>query len=356
MPRTLLNPLMYGNQWKDLFLDTAGSTVIKIPKGYFQLIIRGAGGCGGQKGGDYSYAGGAGGAGGPGLLTQVLFLNTIGNTQTTLYVGEQGKTRANGGNGGQGGQLVGTGGVGGDGGGAGEPSYAFVGSSVYYADSGAGGGGGGGSNDAGGRNSDGGCGGGGGGRKYFDTNTNTIVAVDGKKGANNTQNAGGVGGLTGDNITFPQVYSGAGGASNWSGGGRSTGGGASGSSGSGRGNHSGGEGGSGGGGAAGDNIAGGGARGGASSHFGENAYNHYTTGIDTTAENAEYGIIGNYGSGGDGNSGEGASGCIVLRKIGRYILPEVFDMGAIDAIPDETIDCGAIDSTVTDMIECGTIM
>lgn len=356
MPRTLLNPFMYSNNWEDLLLTTPGETIVKLPKGYYHAVIRGSGGCGGQNGEANAYAGGDGGAGGPGKITELFFLNTVSKYEATLYVGEQGKTYDNGGNGGARGTNSGSGANGGTGGGGAEPSYLiYSDNDVAFADGGAGGGGGGGGSETG-RNSDGATGGAGGGRKYFDVNTRTIISVAGKQGGYAVNNGAGGPGYAGDTTNFPQVYSGAGGASTSAGGASASGGGASGGGGGSRGNHSGGESGSGGGGAAGDDIAGGGGRGQSASHFGGTAYNHYVTAIDTTAENALYGITGNYGTGGNGGNNEGTTGFILLEKIGRYIVPEVLDMGTIDAIPDETIDCGSIDSAVSDMIECGPIM
>lgn len=118
------------------------------------------------------------------------------------------------------------------------------------------------------------------------------------------------------NITdFPSVTSGAGSSGNGTGGyaGASGGGASGGGGGRGSGNHSSARGGGGGGGAGGCSDAGGGAGG---TGYGTAAAgsNHHTTPTDRTAENAQYGITGNYGNGGSPNAA-GTGGFVIIRRI-----------------------------------------
>lgn len=175
MPRSVLNPLMYRNLWKhDILLTTAGSTTVKIPRGIYEIVVRGAGGCGGQS------TNVNGGAGGKGLLSRTVItvpFTTVG----TGTVGAGGITRANGGNGGSKGDGTDAPQNPGDGGGGGHASLFTINGSVYGANGGGGGGGGGGSDTNGGRYSDGASGGGGGG--YYRLNADgTETSVPGQKG------------------------------------------------------------------------------------------------------------------------------------------------------------------------------
>ena len=131
-------------------------------------------------------------------------------------------------------------------------------------------------------------------------------------------------GTEGNIVDFPDITSGAGGSGNGSGGlSSASGGGASGGGGGrGSGNHSSARGGGGGGGAGGSPDAGGG-EGGVGYAYGTNAYNFHYEPTDTTDENAAYGVTGNYGIGGWGNTlgGEddnpqnGTGGFVLIKLI-----------------------------------------
>jgi hypothetical protein len=126
-------------------------------------------------------------------------------------------------------------------------------------------------------------------------------------------------GVQGNITDFPTITSGAGGAGNSTSGyaGAAGGGASGGGAGRGVGNDSGSRGGGGGGGAGGCLDAGGGA-GGTGKKSGGAGKNHHTTPTDTTPENAEYGIVGNYGTGGGPNAA-GTTGFVAIRRIGRVV-------------------------------------
>lgn len=362
MPRSLLNPLMYRLRWKDVFLNTPQDTTVRLPDGYYTIVIRGAGGAGGTQGSANGSTGGVGGCGGKGKIFSTTFFlqNTV---YARAYVGAGGKTRPNGGNGGAGGTRGGRydhGATGGDGtnacgGGGGFPSFLKIDSTLYFA-LGGGGGGGGGCGSGSGRYS-GGAGGGGGGGYYRLLSDTTIQAVNGQPGA-----GGGSGydhpgwaGIAGNTTDFPQITSGYGGTSNYAGGGGASGGGASGGGGGyGSGNHSSAHGAGGGGGAGGDLDAGGGERGYGAGTAGD-GYNRKTTPTDTTSENAQYGVTGNYGTGGGPNAA-GTRGFVLIRRIGRHIIPdEIIDCEQISGTVEQIIDLGLVIETVSSYLDCGRI-
>jgi len=175
MPRIATNPLMYIDLWgEDKFYTTPGTYTMKMPKGIYEVVVRGAGGAGG------SSSNVSGGAGGKGLLLRTFF--TIQNTVIgTATVGSQGLTRANGGNGGEQGDGTDAPQNPGPGGGGGHGSMLIADGTVYGANGGGGGGGAGGSDTNNSRYSDGGSGGGGGG--YYRLNADgTETDVPGQKG------------------------------------------------------------------------------------------------------------------------------------------------------------------------------
>lgn len=177
-----IKEIYYGSQlvytaWKDLLYTTPGSFTTRLPAGTYQIICRGGGGAGGTGSGN----GGSGGAGGSGKLTTTTI--TLTNpTDCTIYVGDGGKTYANGGNGGVG--RYQTGYVPGNGGGGGLPTFILADGTVMAFALGGGGGGGGGSRDVGGRYADGGGGGGGGGA-YALSMSGEIINEPGKNGGLN---------------------------------------------------------------------------------------------------------------------------------------------------------------------------
>lgn len=120
-------------------------------------------------------------------------------------------------------------------------------------------------------------------------------------------------GVAGNITDFPNLRSGSGANGGTYGGGSSAaGGGASGGTGGGNSGTQGGYSGGGGGGAGGSEDAGGG-QGGRGSRPGGDGTNHFTTPVDTTAENAEYGIIGNYGMGG-ATATAGKDGFVLITR------------------------------------------
>lgn len=341
MPRTLLNPLMYGNQWKDLLITEAGTNIFTLPKGIYQIVVRGAGGAGGVIG----VSGGACGAGGKGKLS-AQFVTVPHTVKATAYVGAGGLIKTDGGNGGYGGGNGSRYGVasnltGADtssgGGGGGYPSYIEISSSYYYA-LGGGGGGSGGRTTTKGRYSGGAGGGGGGGFYRFDPTDGTITSVDGQPGGGGGGGSGanGIGSLTGNTTDFPNVSSGGGGSSNHAAGAGASGGGAGGGGGGyGAGNDSSAYGGGGGGGAGGCDDAGGGAAG-SGRNSGGSGSNHHTTPTDPTDENALYGIIGNYGIGGAGGE-NGSDGYVFVKRIGKPV------------VIDQVIDCGNVKTSTVEI-------
>lgn len=342
MPRTLLNPLMYGNQWKDVLITEPGTTTVKMPKGIYQVVVRGAGGAGGVTGGNftnsYTSTGGVGGCGGCGKLT-VSYPNITSPVTATVCVGSQGLTYANGGNGGAGGLSAGNGAPNaGAGGGGGFPSYLqYSDTDIISANGGGGGGGGGGAATHNKRYDRGGAGGGGGG--FYDIalvdGEIVLTSVAGKAGHDGAaQQTAGVSGPAGDGD--PDLYSGAGGrGTGGNGGAQSFGGGAGGASGGGGpGNSNTGAGGQGGGGAPGCKDAGGGGNANNPNYGSFNSsivsYNaKKTIPTDPTSENALYGIIGNYGIGGTTNT-NGTGGFAVIRRIGKVQpISEIIDCGNV---------------------------
>lgn len=284
-----------------LFTSTGTHTLLLTP-GTYRATIHGAGGAGGANGTNNDYSGGAGGAGGVGKR-KVEYFTLTEQTEIKIYVGNQGKTKANGGNGGNGGSGI----TGGAGGGGGEPSYVKVNSKYYFALGGAGGGGGGGSAAAG-RYCNSGGGGGGGGFYRFDSLTGAITSVPGANGGNSGgQNDGeGKTGGAGNTTDFPGVYSAHGGGGGYykgnrtyGGAGNSGGGAGGGGGGAGAGNHDSSHSGAGGGGAGGDTDAGGGGNGSGSRNTDKmtNAYNVHTTPTSTTdylgnKQTAKWGVGG----------------------------------------------------------------
>lgn len=306
--------LYYQNQFPKIF-TTPGTYQIVLPAGTYQVVARGAGGSGGNTARARAVAGGVGGAGAPGQLKDyTVSFNTA--TLLSVYVGEGGKLYDQGGNGGAAGYQWSESDLG-HGGGGGMPSYLKRSNGECFAGAqGGGGGGGGGGNTNQGRYSGGGGGGGGGGFYYLESTG--VTNYPGKAGGNGgTSGAGASAGVAGYNFDT-SVTSGRGGTSNHGGGAAATGTGASGGGGGyGSGNESGARGGTGGGGAGGSAQAGGGdagynnATGGVR---GTAASNHYTTPIDTTADNATYGITGNYGQGGAPNQ-NGQGGFVIIRRV-----------------------------------------
>jgi len=188
---------------------------------------------------------------------------------------------------------------------------------VFYANGG-GGGGGGGSGAIYGRYSGGGGGGGGGGYYYFDTTNNAVVAVNGCDGATGGHGGHGPGyvGVAGNTAQFPSLYSGNGIGWNHGGGAGASGGGATGGGGGyGAGNEGDAWGGGGGGGGGGSADAGGGSGGyGNPGGYGGNGSNYHTTPTAVADENANIGVIGNYGLG--GTSGQnGNSGFVYVKRV-----------------------------------------
>lgn len=178
MPRLALNPLMYHNGWEDQILTTPGDFTVKMPKGIYQIVVRGAGGAGG------SSSNVNGGAGGKGLLKST-FVTLVQQESATARVGAGGLTYANGGNGGSRGDSTDATNQPGHGGGGGHASVIILGNDILGANGGGGGGGAGGSDTASGRYSDGASGGGGGG--YYRLNADgTETNVAGKKGGKGT--------------------------------------------------------------------------------------------------------------------------------------------------------------------------
>lgn len=94
--------------------------------------------------------------------------------------------------------------------------------------------------------------------------------------------------------------------------------------------------------------------------------NHFTTPVDTTAENAEYGITGNYGTGGT-TATEGQGGCVIIRFVNTAtefidlgdvvtIAPTTIDdAGTITGETEESDDAGAITGTVESSDDAGLI-
>lgn len=292
---SLMNGLFRVNAIPQKLFFTSGSGTLYLPAGYYRFVLRGAGGAGGGDNrpmdADLRYTSGRGGRGKLTVVTRYY------STPQTLnyYIGDAGLTYPNNGNGGLGGYESVSKSYAAPGGGGGKPTYIYINNEYIHA---LGGGGGGGASEflifgwA-----PGGAGGG-----YYRFSNGVITSVPGKNSASVKRGAG----TNGNTVDFPSLY-GAHGANIYSGntteilsygGVGGIGGGASGGAGT-EYSHAGS---AGGGGAGGDLEAGGGA--------GDDTVlpNIYPAtinaglwqGLTTTAENAQYGITGNYGSGGDG--------------------------------------------------------
>lgn len=181
--------------------------------------------------------------------------------------------------------------------------------------------------------------------------------------------AAGTPGVQGNITDFPGVYSGAGGSGNGTSGyaGASGGGASGGGAGRGSGSYSSARGGGGGAGAGGCLDAGGGA-GGTGYASGAAGYNHHTTPTDTTAENATYGVSGNYGTGGGPNAA-GTNGFVFIRRIGRHIIPDeiidceyiysvgvIHDAGGITGTVDTSQNAGSITGTADVIKDAGGVI
>ena len=291
----LSRKLLVLNTYPSRQLFTSGSGSIVLPQGRYTAVIRGGGGAGGggTSAPDVAIPGKSG-RGGQGKITSVNFILSE-TTALDYYVGAGGNINGNGG----------LGGIASDGstrscqgGGGGYPSYIFINNTYYHAN----GGGGGGGSGVGHALFVGTGGGGGGG--YYRFENGSIVSVSGANGGNGAAGAGG----NGNTQDFPTLFGQRGGGFTWgswnAGGPGGTGGGAGGGAGTTQGSLTGT---AGGGGAGGDMEAGGGDGGYNSGSGGGDAGQQTPThnagiyqAIDTTSENADYGVTGNYGSSGSG--------------------------------------------------------
>ena len=356
--------LFYQNLFPKEFYAPGHYQTYMIPGTYY-VITRSAGGAGGTNGtngvgwGSAVLDGGTGGAGGSGKINSRIITITD-FAVADIYVGSGGL--AVGGNGGGTGDCAG--------GGGGEPSYVIINDSITSANAGGGGGGGGGAGQAG-RNAGSRQSGSGGGyyrlEYSYDEQTGviipSIVSIAGKTGVTQAN------GIEGNTADFPNIYSGNGkGGQATSGYAGANGGGASGG-GAGRGTNDGGSySGGAGGGAGGSEDAGGGTGGTTvvASKTGDSGYNAHTIPTDTTAENAEYGIIGDYGIGGT-TATDGQGGCVVIRlvntasdfmnlgDISTLVPAETDDAGSITGTTESSDDAGLITGTVESSDDAGTI-
>ena len=319
----------WGFSHSEVYTNTNNITTLNLTSpGKYLVVVRGAGGSGGEQGGTSAYTpigvGGQGGCGGKGAIS-VGYITINAPTSVKYYVG--GAISTNAGNGGQGGW--GGAATGGKGGAGGFGSWVHViGQPQYvYANGGAGGGGGGACGSGGVKysGSNGGGGGGGGGRYYLTLDASNYQFIQNAvNGAN-----GGVANLSsptnggdGDTTTFPDLYGGKGG---WASDGGGTtpntakggwGGGAGGGAGmTWASSHHYKAGGQGGGGAGGDNNAGGGETPLAETRGSTNPSNVKFTPDETLRENQQYGVFANYGQGGNANGGQGAQGFVLIRRI-----------------------------------------
>lgn len=289
----LSRKLLVLNAYPSRQLFTSGSGSIVLPQGRYTAVIRGGGGAGGGGTLETVFSLKCG-RGGQGKITSVNFVLSE-TTALDYYVGAGGNVNGNGGLGG----IASDGSArSSSGGGGGYPSYIFINNTYYHAN----GGGGGGGSGTGSTLFTGSGGGGGGGYYRFDNGS--IISVSGANGGNGAAGAGG----NGNTQDFPTLFGQRGGSftyGSWNAGGPGgTGGGAGGGAGTTQGSFSGT---TGGGGAGGDMEAGGGDGGyNAASGGGDGGQQTPThnagiyQGIDTTSENADYGVIGNYGSSGSG--------------------------------------------------------
>lgn len=306
----LLNGFFWINQNNKALFTTPGLNAITLQSGKYKVTLRGAGGAGG---GSHIYLPSKSGRGGQGKITTAIFTLTD-QSVLNFYVGNGGIVGGNGG-------LGGTGEDGNrsqSGGGGGEPTYIYVNGTYYYANGGGGGGGAG-----SGMNVLSASGGGGGGG-YYRFYNGSIISVPGANGGNYAAGAGG----NGNTQDFPSLYGQHGGSftyGSWNAGGPGgTGGGAGGGAGTTQGSLASTQGG---GGAGGDMESGGGT-GGANNNSGQQTPTHNAglyEPIDTTAENAQYGVIGNYGSSGAGQNvtdievgtdpTDGVSGFVLIERV-----------------------------------------
>lgn len=82
-------------------------------------------------------------------------------------------------------------------------------------------------------------------------------------------------------------------------------------------------------------------------------YNHFTTPVDTTEENAEYGITGNYGTGGT-TATEGQGGCVIIRLVNT--ATEFIDLGdVVTSVPTTIDNAGTITGETEESDDAGTI-
>lgn len=339
--------LFYQNQFPKEYFVPGEYTTYLMPGRYF-VVTRAGGGAGGASG----VEGGAGGAGGKGnVFAKIFDINDIGTAK--VIVGDKGLVFSEGGNGGD----HGSGGTkpAGSGGGGGHGSYVGTKNLYCLANGGGGGGGGGGGHTNYARYGGGSPGAGGGGYYKMNedgTETNYNGQTGGKTGGSDTARGGN--GVNGTTSLFPNCYSVAGvaGYKGAAGGASARGGGASGGGGGDNGNHddSAAYGGSGGAGAGGDYDAGGGAEG---AGGGGDAYNHHTIPTDTTEENALYGVVGNYGTG--GTTAKNGTGGFVLIHLGEPVT-KYLDFGIIFVTETDDIDdAGLISSEVEDTDDAGMI-
>ena len=318
-----------------------GEYEVALPRGIYQITVRGAGGAGGENSQTHN-----GGAGAKGEIDTIKVAFSE-KKKIHFYVGEKGLTHANGGNGGysnvaQSETYL----SGGSAGGGGKPTYVMAdGIMMIYALGGGGGGGAGRNGYYGGRYQRGSSGGAGGGYYRLDLETGEINGVDGKDGPIGAGRGGGASrGITGNTEDFPTIRSGAGQT------GGANGGGASGGAGNDGGNHTHSTGGSGGAGAGGSEDAGGGQNG---------ATNYHVEATDVIAENKEYGVDGSYGMGGNGgiNGGEecqdGNDGFVFIKRLSAFKSTK--DYGYVDEDVIDDVDYRFVDESIETSEDYGEV-